>query len=150
MVAAEAAKVAKPAVSSVQPAPALSSVAAVPTMPSVTAATGQAQVIGESPVKEPKKEKEKAKEKKKKTPSVTANKPWDASESKKSTARPAFEDAPGRFIAVSDGDGDIRGRVVGGKKKMLQIRLLDEEGNEDDEVLELQYNSPNIRWYQDK
>ena len=77
-------------------------------------------------------------------------KKWDESDSKEPVTIPPLEDAEGCYIAVSDEDGDIRGRVVGTTKRMLRIKLIDEDGEEDDEVLELQYTSSSIRWYRDR
>lgn len=74
---------------------------------------------------------------------------WDASGSKKPTPLPPLDSAVGFYISVSDADGEIRGKVVGTTRKMLQIKLMDEDEVEDEEVLELQYTSPSIRWYKD-
>jgi ribosomal protein L35AE/L33A len=75
---------------------------------------------------------------------------WDLLESKKPTSPPPLDAAVGRHIVVCDIDGDMRGKVVGVSRKMLQIKLLDEDDVEDDEVIELQYSSLSIRWFQDK
>jgi hypothetical protein len=74
---------------------------------------------------------------------------WDAKGSKKPAPLPPLDSAVGFYISVSDADGEIRGKVVGTTRKMLQIKLMDEDGVEDEEVLELQYTSPSIRWYKD-
>jgi hypothetical protein len=74
---------------------------------------------------------------------------WDAKGSKKPSSLPPLDSAVGFYISVSDADGEIRGKVVGTTRKMLQIKLMDEDDVEDEEVLELQYTSPSIRWYKD-
>lgn len=74
---------------------------------------------------------------------------WDAAGSKKPSPLPPLDSAVGFFISVSDADGEIRGKVVGTTRKMLQIKLMDEDEVEDEEVMELQYTSPSIRWYKD-
>ena len=84
------------------------------------------------------------------SPNLQNMKKWDELDSKEPVSKPILEEAEGYYIAVSDDDGDIRGRVVGTTKKMLQIILLDEDGEEDDEVLELQHTSSSIRWYRDR
>ena len=75
---------------------------------------------------------------------------WDHLESKTPTLPPPLDAAVGRYIVVCDIDGDMRGRVVGVSRKMLQIKLIDEDDVEDDEVIELQYSSLSIRWFQIK
>ena len=89
------------------------------------------------------------KKKKRPVPVLPIYKKWDSIESKKATDRPVFDDVVGRYIAITDDGGDIKGKVIGKSKKMLQIQLLDENMNMDEEVLELKYNSPSIRWYED-
>ena len=89
------------------------------------------------------------KKKKRPVPVLPIYKKWDSIESKKATDRPVFDDVVGRYIAITDDGGDIKGKVIGKSKKMLQIQLLDEIMNMDEEVLELKYNSPSIRWYED-
>ena len=110
--------------------------------------SGQTEkVIGVSPSKATDHSLEK--KKKRPVPVLPIYKKWDLTESKKATDRPVFDDVVGRFIAITDDGGDIKGKVIGKAKKMLQIQLLDENMNMDDEVLELKYNSPSIRWYED-
>jgi hypothetical protein len=75
-------------------------------------------------------------------------KKWDNIESKKSILQPKIEDTIGKYIAISDEDGDIKGLIVGYTRKMLQIKLLDDNDSEDEEIMELQYNLSSLRWYQ--
>jgi hypothetical protein len=75
-------------------------------------------------------------------------KKWDDVESKKSILQPKIENTIGKYIAISDEDGDIKGAIVGYSRKMLQIKLLDDNDTEDEEIVELQYNLSSLRWYE--
>jgi hypothetical protein len=73
---------------------------------------------------------------------------WDDIESKKPISQPTIENTIGKYIAICDEDGDIKGLIVGYSRKMLQIKLLDDCDIQDDEIMELQYNLASLRWYQ--